>query len=54
MGRRKIPDILTLEEQDRLLKQFNCRYLCPQRNKTMIRLFLDSGLRLSEMLFFAS
>lgn len=50
MGKRKIPDILTLEEQDRLLAQFNCRYLCPQRNKTMIRLFLDSGLRLAEML----
>ncbi|WP_018250401.1 tyrosine-type recombinase/integrase [Orenia marismortui] len=50
MAKRKIPDILTLEEQNRLLSQFNCRYLCPQRNKVMIRLFLDSGLRLSEML----
>lgn len=50
MVKRKIPNILTLEEQNKLLNQFNCRYLCPQRNKTMIRLFLDSGLRLSEML----
>ena len=46
---RKIPDILTLEEQERLLEQFNLRYITPHRNKTMIQLLLSSGLRLSEM-----
>lgn len=47
---RKIPDILTLEEQERLLEQFNLRYITPHRNKTMIILLLNSGLRLSEMI----
>lgn len=46
---RKIPDILTIEEQGRLLDQFNLRYITPQRNKTMINLILNTGLRLSEM-----
>jgi len=48
--KRKIPDILTEEEQKKLLDVFNIRYLSPHRNKTMIKLFLDSGLRLSEMI----
>ena len=46
---RKIPDILTEQEQERLLEQFNLRYITPHRNKTMIQLLLSSGLRLSEM-----
>lgn len=46
---KKIPDILTLDEQKRLLDQFNLRYITPQRNKTMIQLLLNTGLRLSEM-----
>ena len=50
MVNRKIPDILTEEEQKKLLDVFNIRYLSPHRNKTMIKLFLDSGLRLSEMI----
>jgi len=50
MVKRKIPDILTEEEQKKLLDVFNIRYLSPHRNKTMIKLFLDSGLRLSEMI----
>lgn len=45
----KIPDILTIEEQEKLLEQFNLRYITPHRNKTMIKLLLNSGLRLSEM-----
>lgn len=45
----KIPDILTAEEQEKLLDQFNLRYITPHRNKTMIKLLLNSGLRLSEM-----
>lgn len=47
---RKIPDVLTIEEQQQLLKIFNKRYFNSRKNRTMIRLFLDSGLRLSEML----
>lgn len=46
---RKIPDVLTLDEQARLLEQFNLRYVTPERNKTMIALLLNTGLRLSEM-----
>lgn len=46
---RKIPDVLTLDEQERLLDQFNLRYITPQRNKTMIQFLLNTGLRLSEM-----
>ncbi len=50
MAKRKIPYILTPREQQKLLETFNCRYLAPQRNKTLIKLILDSGLRLSEAL----
>lgn len=46
---KKIPDVLTLEEQEKLLDQFNLRYITPQRNKTMIQLLLNTGLRLSEV-----
>ena len=46
---KKIPDILTLDEQEKLLNQFNLRYITSQRNKTMIQLLLNTGLRLSEM-----
>ncbi len=46
---KKIPDILTFDEQEKLLDQFNLRYITPQRNKTMIHLLLNTGLRLSEM-----
>jgi len=47
---KKIPDILTTNEQEKLLDQFNLRYITPQRNKTMIQLLLNTGLRLSEMI----
>ena len=46
--RRKIPDILTAEEQKKLLDIFNQRYLSGQRNYLLIKTFLDTGLRLSE------
>ena len=46
---KKIPDVLTLDEQEKLLNQFNLRYITSQRNKTMIHLLLNTGLRLSEM-----
>ena len=38
---KKIPDILTLDEQEKLLNQFNLRYITSQRNKTMIQLLLN-------------
>jgi len=50
MGKRKIPEILTEEEQRKLLQVFNERYLSSQRNKTMIKLMLRTGLRLSEVI----
>jgi len=50
MGKRKIPEILIEEEQRKLLQVFNKRYLSSQRNKTMIKLMLRTGLRLSEVI----
>ncbi len=46
---KKIPDILSLDEQERLLDQFNLRYITSQRNQTMIQLLLNTGLRLAEL-----
>ncbi len=46
--KRKIPEILTASEQEALLAQPNPRYLTGQRNQTMLRLMLDTGLRLDE------
>jgi len=46
---RKIPEVLTATEQEALLKQPNPRYLTGQRNRTMLRLMLDTGLRLAEV-----
>jgi integrase/recombinase XerD len=45
---RKIPEVLTEEEQRRLLEQPNRRYPTGQRNFTMMKVMLDTGLRLSE------
>lgn len=50
MAKRKIPEFLTVEEQEQLIKVFNVRYFNSFRNRTMIKLFLASGLRLSEMI----
>ena len=47
---RKIPEILTLDEQEKMLEIFNKRYFNSRRNYKMIKLFLNTGLRLSEML----
>lgn len=46
---KKSPIILTTDEQKKLLSQFNLRYISPHRNRTMIQLFLCTGLRLSEI-----
>jgi len=45
---RKIPEVLTPEEQDLLLRQPNPRYPTGERNRLMLRVMLDSGLRLAE------
>ena len=50
MAKRKIPEILTEYEQGQLINIFNTRYFNSFRNRTMIKLFLASGLRLSEMI----
>ena len=48
MGKRKIPVVLTEEEQQKLLDRFNTRYVTSQRNKVMFQLMLNTGLRVSE------
>ena len=50
MGAVKIPNVLTAKEQLRVLDVFNTRYFYPQRNKMIIRIMLDAGLRLSEVI----
>ena len=44
----KIPEVLTESEQEALLAQPNPRYPTGQRNRAMIKLMLDTGLRLAE------
>ncbi len=45
---RRIPEVLTEDEQEALINQFNERYPTSHRNKMMIQLMLDTGLRLAE------
>lgn len=45
---RKLPTVLSLEEQTRMLAQPNPRYPTGERNRTMLTLLLDTGLRLAE------
>ncbi|PRX19643.1 integrase/recombinase XerD [Orenia metallireducens] len=47
-NRKKLPYVLTKDEQNQLLNIFNTRYPTAQRNKAMIALMLDTGLRLAE------
>jgi len=47
---RKIPDVLTQEEQKTLISIPNKRYPSGQRNKVLLRLMLDTGLRRSEVI----
>lgn len=49
MTERKIPVVLTEDEQRDLLDQFNTRYVTTHRNKVMYRLMLNTGLRVSEV-----
>ena len=45
---RKIPEVLTATEQEAIVAQPNPRYLTGHRNRVMLRLMLDTGLKLSE------
>ncbi|MEN6368236.1 MAG: tyrosine-type recombinase/integrase [Thermotogota bacterium] len=45
---RKIPEVLTETEQEALVSQPNPRYFTGHRNRVMLRVMLDTGLRLSE------
>jgi len=47
---RKIPEVLTRTEQEAIVAQPNPRYLTGHRNRVMLRLMLDTGLRLSEVI----
>jgi len=46
---KKLPTVLTEDEQARLLKQPNPRYPTGERNRTMLTLMLNTGLRLAEV-----
>jgi len=48
VAKHKLPEILTEWEQEKLLKQPNLRYPTSYRNYAMIKLMLDTGLKLSE------
>ncbi len=47
---RKIPEVLTEEEQKALIAIPNKRYPSGQRNKLLLRLLLDTGLRKAEVI----
>ena len=46
---KRLPKVLTAEEQSRLVAQFNTRYPTPHRNRTMVLTMLDAGLRVGEL-----
>ena len=46
---KKLPTVLTKDEQEQLLEQANPRYPTGERNQTMLRLMLNTGLRLAEV-----
>lgn len=46
---KKLPKVLTADEQDALLAQLNPRYQSPHRNLVMLRLMLATGLRAGEV-----
>jgi integrase/recombinase XerD len=48
MPSKRLPDVLTLDEQQTLLKQPNPRYPTGERNRLLMALMLDTGLRLAE------
>ena len=50
MKERKLPDILTEEEEKALLSVFNPRYPSSARNRTMIALALNTGMRIGDLI----
>ena len=50
MKKRTLPDILTKEEEFLLLSQFNTRYPTSFRNRCMILLALNTGLRVGDLI----
>ena len=46
---KNLPTVLTEDEQARLLKQPNPRYPTGERNRVMLNLMLNTGLRLAEV-----
>ncbi len=50
MAKRQLPDILSDSEEQRLLEQFNKRYPTSFRNRCMILLALNTGMRISELI----
>jgi integrase/recombinase XerD len=46
---KKLPTVLTEDEQELFLQQSNPRYPTGERNQTMLRLMLNTGLRLAEV-----
>ncbi|GAG35984.1 unnamed protein product [marine sediment metagenome] len=46
---KKLPTVLTEDEQSRLLDQPNSRYPTGERNRTLLHLMLNTGLRLAEV-----
>ena len=47
---RKIPKILNDEEIEKVLNYWNTRYFSQYRNKIMMKLILNTGLRISEVI----
>ena len=50
MSKRALPDILTDQEEEKLLSVFNLRYPTSYRNFTMILLALNSGMRIGDII----
>lgn len=46
---KKLPTVLTEDEQERLLEQPNARYPTGECNGVMLNLMLNTGLRLAEV-----
>lgn len=49
MGKRKLPDVLTDDEQKALLTAFNLRYHNGRKNRLIVETMLTAGLRVSEV-----
>ena len=45
----KLPKVMSEEEQVAFLSQFNTRYASPHRNLCMVRVMLEAGLRVGEV-----